>query len=123
MEPRVLCKARKTKRQMELPFDLRVTNIQGSFKVAQPERIRGKRVLLIDDVFTTGSTLDEAAKMLLESGASVVYAYTLSKSLRGVISAPPSGQGGHENLHWREGCLPDVSLDAPGAKSFRSFSL
>lgn len=81
MDPSVLHKARKTKRQMELPFDLRVSNIQGSFKVTHAERIRGKRVLLIDDVFTTGSTLDEAAKVLLAAGASTVYAYTLSKSL------------------------------------------
>jgi len=66
---------------MELPFDLRISNIRGSFKVAHEERIRGKRVLLIDDVFTTGSTLDEAARVLREAGASEVYAYTLSKSL------------------------------------------
>lgn len=81
LETRVLYKSRKTKRQMELPFDLRIANVQGSFKVAHTERIRGKRVLLIDDVFTTGSTLDEAAKVLLEAGASAVCAYTLSKSL------------------------------------------
>lgn len=81
MEPHILRKARKTKRQMELPFDLRISNIQGSFKVTHAERIRGKRVLLVDDVFTTGSTLDEAAKVLLAAGASVVNAYTLAKSL------------------------------------------
>lgn len=81
VEPHVLHKAKKTKRQMELPFDLRLSNIAGSFTVTHPERIRGKRVLLVDDVFTTGSTLDEAARVLLESGASLVSAYTLSKSL------------------------------------------
>lgn len=81
METSVLHKTKKTKRQMELPFDLRVGNIRGSFSVTHPEKIRGKRVLLIDDVFTTGSTLDEAAKVLREAGASIVYCYTLSKSL------------------------------------------
>lgn len=81
LETQTLHKSRKTRRQMELPFDLRISNIRGSFKVAHEERIRGKRVLLIDDVFTTGSTLDEAARVLREAGASEVYAYTLSKSL------------------------------------------
>ncbi len=77
----VLRKGKKTKHQVELPFDLRATNIDGSFGVSNAERIRGKRVLLIDDVFTTGSTLDEAARVLLASGASAVRAYTLAKSL------------------------------------------
>lgn len=81
MEPRVLRKSKKTKRQVELPLDLRVSNVQGAFTAANPERIRGKRILLIDDVFTTGSTLDEAAKVLLNSGASTISAYTLAKSL------------------------------------------
>ena len=81
VEPRVLYKARKTKHQVDLPFDLRATNVQGSFAVRHAERIRGKRVLLIDDVFTTGSTLDEAARVLLAAGASAVRAYTLAKSL------------------------------------------
>lgn len=81
LENGVLRKSKKTKRQMELPFDLRVSNVQGSFRASHEERIRGKRVLLIDDVFTTGSTLDEAAKVLLQAGAASVSAYTLSKSL------------------------------------------
>lgn len=81
LEPRVLRKTRKTKRQMELPFDLRITNVKGSFEVREATRFRGKRVLLIDDVFTTGSTLDEAARVLCEAGASAVCAYTLAKSL------------------------------------------
>lgn len=81
VETRVLRKARKTRHQVDLPFDLRATNVQGSFVVRRPEKIRGKRVLLIDDVFTTGSTLDEAARVLLAAGATAVRAYTLAKSL------------------------------------------
>lgn len=81
LETRVLHKTRKTERQMKLPVDLRASNILGSFSVSHPGKIRGKRILLIDDVYTTGNTLDEAARVLLASGASVVNAYTLSKSL------------------------------------------
>jgi len=81
VEARVLYKTRKTRQQVDLPFDLRATNIQGSFAVRHAEKIRGKRVLLIDDVFTTGSTLDEATRVLLAAGASAVRAYTLAKSL------------------------------------------
>lgn len=76
-----LHKPKRTKHQVELPFDERATNIRGSFAAKHVGRIQGKRVLLVDDVFTTGSTLDEAARVLLAAGASSVRAYTLAKSL------------------------------------------
>jgi ComF family protein len=81
VETGVLYKARKTRHQVDLTIDERAVNPRGSFGVRNPERIRGKRVLLVDDVFTTGSTLDEAARVLLEAGASAVRAYTLARSL------------------------------------------
>ena len=81
VETGVLCKTKNTKHQVALPFDLRATNVIGSFAVNGAEKIRGKRVLLVDDVFTTGSTLNEAARVLLASGASAVRAYTLAKSI------------------------------------------
>lgn len=81
IEAGVLRKVRKTKHQVDLPFDQRAINVQGSFVVKQADRLRGKRVLLVDDVFTTGSTLDEAARALLASGATAVRAYTLARSL------------------------------------------
>ena len=45
----------------------------------EPELIEGKRVLLIDDIITTGSTLDEASRTLLASGASEVLAAALAQ--------------------------------------------
>lgn len=81
VEASVLRKRRKTKHQVELPFDARAINVRGSFAARHAEKIRGRRVLLVDDVFTTGSTLDEAARVLLSAGASSVRAYTLAKSL------------------------------------------
>lgn len=81
VEPTVLRKTKKTKHQVELAFDLRATNVNGSYAANHAEKIRGKRVLLVDDVFTTGSTLNEAARVLRDAGASSVRAYTLAKSL------------------------------------------
>ncbi|MCX8053201.1 MAG: ComF family protein [Armatimonadetes bacterium] len=77
----ILVKRRKTKPQVDLPEDLRFANVEGTFSVAQPERIVGKRVLVIDDVFTTGATLSEAAKTLRAAGASSVCAYALARSV------------------------------------------
>lgn len=81
VEPDVLRKVRKTAQQVDLPREERALNIQGSFAAERSDRIAGKRVLLIDDVFTTGSTLNEAAHVLIAAGAEEVRAYTLARSL------------------------------------------
>lgn len=81
VETKVLRKVRKTRHQVDLPLDERTLNVQGSFAIRHSEKISRKRVLLIDDVFTTGSTLDEAARVLLAAGATEVRAYTLARSL------------------------------------------
>jgi len=65
-----LVRIRKTKPQVKLTPEQRTKNLLGAF--ACPESIVGKRVLLVDDVFTTGATASECAKALKESGASWV---------------------------------------------------
>lgn len=65
--PDALVKIRETKAQHDLSGSQRRTNLKGSF-AAEPA-VSGKRVLLIDDVFTTGSTANEAAEVLLQAGA------------------------------------------------------
>jgi len=57
----------------------RSANISGAFVASDPEIIAGKRVLLIDDVVTTCSTLDECAKILLSAGASGVVCAALAR--------------------------------------------
>lgn len=59
----------------------RMTNIQGAFSVRQPEQVRGKKILLIDDVWTTGATLNEATETLMSHGADLVYSYTAAYDL------------------------------------------
>lgn len=58
----------------------RRANISGAYEVADPELVRGRRVLLIDDIVTTGSTLSECARMLLMAGAESVCCAALAKS-------------------------------------------
>ena len=57
----------------------RSANISGAFEASDPEIIAGKRVLLIDDVVTTCSTLDECARVLLNAGASGVMCAALAR--------------------------------------------
>jgi ComF family protein len=54
-------------------------NVEGAFSVALPDAVDGRRVLLIDDVATTGATLDACARVLLEAGASAVDGLTLAR--------------------------------------------
>lgn len=76
----VLYKSRETRHQVDLPHDLRAINVAGAFSVRRADAITGRKVLLIDDVFTTGSTLNEAARTLRSAGAGAVYGYTLARS-------------------------------------------
>lgn len=65
----VLLKIKETRRQMDLSREERLTNVQGAYEVAHPAAVAGKRLLLVDDVLTTGATLNECARTLLEAGA------------------------------------------------------
>lgn len=77
---KVLVKIRETRRQMELGREERRTNILGAYEVRQPQAVQGKRILLVDDVLTTGATLNECAKTLLEAGAAAVGALCLASA-------------------------------------------
>ena len=59
-------------------LDARRANVMGAFEVIDPELVKGKRILLLDDVITTGSTASECAKTLLLSGAKEVYCAALA---------------------------------------------
>ena len=70
---------RRTKPQVKLQGRARVENVKDAFSIKHIDRIKGKRIVLIDDVQTTGSTLKECAKSLLKSGATSVDYLTLSR--------------------------------------------
>jgi ComF family protein len=76
-----LVRKRYTRAQTGLRKEERRKNVKDAFSVIYPELINGKKLLLIDDVFTTGHTLNECAKTLKRSGATVVVCLTLARTL------------------------------------------
>jgi ComF family protein len=73
-----LWRIRPTQSQMALPADARRKNIRGAFICSPFARIDDRIVTLVDDVRTTGATLDECAKVLLGAGAREVRALTVA---------------------------------------------
>jgi len=69
-----------TKPQVSLRGEKRRENIKNAFEVKNPSKIEGKRILLVDDVFTTGSTVIECAKVLSKAGAEYVDVLTLART-------------------------------------------
>ena len=79
METGVLVKVRQTPSQVSVKDrEQRLRNIHGSFAVICAEKIRGKNVIVVDDVTTTGATLAEARKVLRKAGAKSVICATLA---------------------------------------------
>ncbi|MDO4345707.1 MAG: ComF family protein [Eubacteriales bacterium] len=75
VDTKLLKKKRKTLQQKELDYRSRRSNLKGAFSVEYPSAYR--RVLLADDVYTTGSTMDEAARTLKEAGVEEIYFVTI----------------------------------------------
>ncbi len=76
LRPDVLARVRRTPPQVALDARARRVNLRGAFALAQP--VRGQRVVLLDDVITTGATLGEAARVLLRGGAASVEVWALA---------------------------------------------
>lgn len=67
--------------QTTLPRTARLNNLRNAFRVPHPESIAGKRILLIDDVFTTGTTVNQCAKALRKAGSGDVFPLTLCRTM------------------------------------------
>lgn len=79
LEKNLLFKIKNTQSQAKTKNKkLRLKNIQGVFEVRNTEKIAGKTIIIIDDVVTTGGTIKEAMRVLEESGAGKIYAFTLA---------------------------------------------
>lgn len=76
-----LVRIRETAPQTELSRAVRLKNLRRAFAVRRPQDMTGKHVLVIDDVFTTGTTVNECAKALRKAGASEVYVCTLARTV------------------------------------------
>jgi ComF family protein len=80
MQPSWLARTRETRQQVGLAPSERHVNVDGAFGAA--EAAAGQRLLLIDDVYTTGSTLRACAAAALSAGATAVYGLTLAQPVR-----------------------------------------
>jgi competence protein ComFC len=78
--PRLLKRQRNTQSQVGLSINQRRDNVHRAFGVRRPSRVVGKRVLLVDDVLTTGATCSEAARELKRVGASFVAVAVLARA-------------------------------------------
>lgn len=74
----VLEQVKSIKKQSSLKYYERLENVKGNFRVRRSDAIKNKTVLLIDDVCTSGATINECARVLKESGAYKVYGATLA---------------------------------------------
>ncbi len=75
-----LARVRATSSQTRLGREARRRNVAGAFRVLKPALLRGHQIVLVDDVATTGATLDACAEALLEAGASRVDGFTLARA-------------------------------------------
>lgn len=75
----ILLRERHTRPQVGLDMKERKKNVVGAFTVQNGEMIIDKDIILVDDVYTTGSTVNECAKALKKNGAGVVSVVTLAR--------------------------------------------
>ncbi len=88
-EPGAVFRVKVTRQQVGLGLKERKANVRGAFKVPDEADIlvRGRRVLVIDDVYTTGATVSAVAKTLKRSGAAAVDVLTFARVMPGAFSA------------------------------------
>ncbi len=80
--PELLVRTRDTHSQIGLTSHQRRENLRGAFAVSRPGAIKGRDVILVDDVYTTGTTATECARVLRRAGASNVWVATVARTLK-----------------------------------------
>ncbi len=78
----VLERKRETPSQTGLTRHQRRENVRGAFGVSQLEAVKGREVLIVDDVYTTGATVSECARVLRRAGATKVWVATVARTLK-----------------------------------------
>ena len=79
--PLLLVRTRPTPPQTRLDKESRRANVREAFRVDAPTQVQGKRLLLVDDVYTSGATVEECAGTLYQSGARIVDVFTLTRAV------------------------------------------
>ena len=78
----ILLRTRETQSQIGLTSHQRLQNMRGAFAVADAGALEGHEVILVDDVYTTGTTVTECAKVLRRAGAAKVWVATVARTLK-----------------------------------------
>jgi len=78
--PKLLVKVRNVPPQTSLEGKARRKNIRGAFGIKKEKKVKDKTILLVDDVYTTGSTVEECARILKKAGAREVKVLTLAQA-------------------------------------------
>ncbi len=77
----LLIRCRQTQPQSSLGRQQRAANIKNAFALCDPDKVENKRILLIDDVYTTGATVNECSRLLVDNGAELVDVLTLARAI------------------------------------------
>jgi ComF family protein len=93
LETAILVRTRETASQTGLTRHQRRANVRGAFAVARPEKIKGRSILIVDDVMTTGTTAGECARVLRRAGAKEVFVATVARATKEVGSVLAIGAG------------------------------
>ena len=73
-----MAKVINTKKQSTLTKSEREKNVKNAFKLKNPEKIKDKKIILFDDIYTTGSTVNECSKILKKAGAAEIVILTIA---------------------------------------------
>jgi ComF family protein len=102
LDTAILVRTRETASQTGLTRHQRRANVRGAFAVARPEKAKGRSILIVDDVMTTGTTAGECARVLRRAGAKEVFVATVARAtkeagsvLARAAGAPAGGTQGH----------------------------
>ena len=98
LAPKLLMRKRPTDSQTGLTRQQRVVNLRGAFRAVSPNEIGGRNILLVDDVFTTGTTVSECARVLRRAGAEKVWVATVARVLKSEVTFARAGEGEQERV-------------------------
>lgn len=98
----LLIRTRATDSQIGLTSNQRRENLRGAFAVTRSEEVTGREVLLVDDVYTTGTTASECARILRRAGSSKVWVATVARTLK-LASKYQELEPAERSIHHDEG--------------------
>lgn len=86
VDKNIIIRTKDTPHQAGLNRENRINNLENAFQLVEGAKVKGKDILLIDDIFTTGTTLDECAKYLKGKGAGKIYFLCLARTPIEILS-------------------------------------